>query len=84
MRKLRLQLENLAVESFETDRAPGFTGTVQGLQEEDAFPAASAPNPCLPETYLTCPRRRTEYASCVANCECTNGLRACLAGPDTV
>jgi hypothetical protein len=83
MRKLRLELENLAVESFETDRASGFAGTVQGRQGEDPFAAASAPNPCLPATLLTCPRRNSEYASCIVNCECTNGQRACLPGPDT-
>lgn len=83
MRKIRLQLDTLAVDSFDTGRAPGLAGTVQGRQD-DVHPAASAPNPCLPETLLTCPRRNSEYASCIVNCECTNGVRACLPGPGTL
>ena len=80
MQKIRLELDALAVESFETGEA-GFTGgTVRANQ--DPLAAASAPNPCLPETYLTCPRRQPLYASCVANCECTTGIRACLVRPD--
>lgn len=81
MRKIRLELDTLAVDSFETGAARSITGTVRG--REDAALAASAPNPCLPDTYLTCPRRQTNYASCVAVCECTNALRACLPGPVT-
>ena len=73
MKKLGLELDNLAVESCETDGAPRPQGTVRAAE-------ASAPDPCLPDTYLTCARRQTLYESCVANCECTNGLRACI-GP---
>lgn len=73
MRKIRLELDGLSVESFATDPAEARFGTVHGAEQ------ASAPNPCIPETFLTCPRRQTNYASCVANCECTNGVRACIA-----
>jgi hypothetical protein len=38
MKKLRLDLENIAVESFETDRAPAAGGTVRGY--------ASIAQPC--------------------------------------
>jgi len=75
MNKIRLKLDALAVESFQTDAAPSPAGTVHGA-------AATTPeSPCIPETFFTCPRRRTEYNSCVANCECTNGLRACIGMP---
>ena len=84
MRKIHLELDALAVESFETGRFPAYTGTVQGRQDDGALPAASAPNPCLPDTLLTCPRRNSEYASCVVDCECTNGQWRCLPGPDTL
>lgn len=79
MQKIRLELDALAVESFETGEA-GFTGGTVRANQDPLAALASAPNPCLPETYPTCPRRQTLYASCVANCECTNGIRACL-GP---
>lgn len=81
MQKIRLELDTLAVESFETGEARSAAGTVRANQDPLAA-MASAPNPCLPETFLTCPRRQTNYASCVANCECTNGIRACLPQPD--
>lgn len=75
MKKLGLEIDGLSVESFATETAPRAEGTVHAAD-------ASAPNPCLPETSFTCARRQTLYNSCVANCECTNGLRACI-GPQT-
>jgi hypothetical protein len=76
MNKIRLELEMLAVDSFVTEAAEPGVGTVHARQ------AAATGSACLPETLLTCPRRQTNYASCVANCECTNGLYACLPRPE--
>jgi len=70
-KKLEMDIDRLNVQSFATEAPPPPRGTVHGAE-------VSAPDPCLPDTAFTCARRQTLYASCVANCECTNGLRACI------
>jgi hypothetical protein len=74
-RKIHLKLEALAVDSFETGTEPKGTGTVRGLA------ATSPADPCFPPptALQTCARKQTNYASCVAYCECTDMYRACLA-----
>ena len=66
MRKIKLQVEQLAVESFETSVAGG-RGTVMGAQVEDR---AVAPYP-NPGTYPECPSPLcvdTPLASCDGSC----------------
>lgn len=73
-KRVRLELGALAVDSFQTGAGPAENGTVHGLA------AIGAPNPCVPQTVIqTWARKQTQYASCVACCECTDGLRACIA-----
>jgi len=73
-RKIRLEMDALAVDSFDTGGEAKENGTVHGLD------AVSAPNPCIPQTVIqTCARKQTQYASCVAYCECTDAIRACIA-----
>jgi hypothetical protein len=71
-RKLRLRLDALTVDSFEPGAAAPRNGTVHGQE------AITAPN-CPAQTVIqTCARKQTYYASCVAFCECTDAIRACL------
>lgn len=76
MRKIRLKLDALSVESFQTAEAPTGTGTVRARQEGDELQAATDFLEC-PRTGGTCPRRLSEYASCVVYCECTDARVRC-------
>ena len=72
MRKISLKLESLAVESFATDEPGSGQGTVHAHVTENDF--------CLSANNAqTCARRRSDYASCVVDCECTNRYVRCLA-----
>ena len=72
MRKIQLNAESLAVESFHVDEpAPG-RGTVNAHFTSVADPCTSA------DDALTCARRRTDYASCAVVCECTIQGQKCL------
>ena len=59
MRKLKLDLEKLDVQSFETAREPRDAGTVQGQNVTD---------PAGPCTYDTCGYFCTQKGSCVETC----------------
>ena len=72
-RKLRLRLDALVVDSFELGAAARMDGTVHG---REAITVTTCP---LVQTAIqTCARKQTHYASCVAFCECTDAIRACL------
>ncbi|HEX2079592.1 MAG TPA: hypothetical protein VHG08_17835 [Longimicrobium sp.] len=67
MRKVKLQVEQLAVESFETSAARGW-GTVVGRADADG---AVAPHPGA-DTYPECPSplcQDTPLASCNGSCQ---------------
>lgn len=64
MRKLRLELDELSVQSFETQRRAGGVGTVHGRGMDFQVEAITAPPPATD----TCPQV-TYCASCVATCE---------------
>lgn len=66
MRKLKLEIEELAVESFEVERDRGTAGTVRGLAFGDAADAGAVAI-TVPVTN-TCPQV-TYCASCVATCD---------------
>lgn len=65
MRKIRLKIESLAVESFDTGEVQDLRGTVRAYFTTPQDPCTSA------DDALTCARRRTDYASCDVQCECT-------------
>ncbi|HEX8905880.1 MAG TPA: pinensin family lanthipeptide [Longimicrobiaceae bacterium] len=70
MRKLRLDLDELAVESFETQRSAGHAGTVKG-REIDAADDGDIIGTIIILTQ-TCPIV-TWCASCVATCDSCDG-----------
>lgn len=72
MRKIHLKVESLAVESFETAAPIAGEGTVRAYFTTPQDPCTSADNA------LTCARRRTDYASCNVQCECTIQGQKCL------
>lgn len=72
MRKIRLQIDSLAVESFATDEPVLGLGTVRAHFTTPQDPCTSA------DDALTCARRRTDYASCQVQCECTIQGQKCL------
>lgn len=84
MHKVRLNLDALAVESFQTDTARATRGTVQGNQEEDAGVFAVTQIGTLCQTYRCV---RTEWyscavefslpASCQGGCDCTQAGSPC-------
>jgi len=81
MKKIRLDVETLSVESFATAAADPHEGTVHAHQEDSVDICASVNlcasiQICVPQQSTA--RRASNYASCIANCECTNGLRACI------
>jgi hypothetical protein len=77
MRKIRLNVEALAVESFEIDEPASGRGTVRAY-------ITTINDPCTSANYeATCARRRTDYASCDVVCECTIRGEKCW-NPDTV
>ncbi len=69
MQKIRLELEKLAVESFELAPASAAAGTVQGHQASirlQCVPTAICP------TDFSCAVDRTDPASCQYGCDCTH------------
>ncbi|HYW10918.1 MAG TPA: hypothetical protein VE871_03150 [Longimicrobium sp.] len=70
MRKIRLMLDALAVESFQTAKVSEHHGTVQGH-------GASFVEKCLATGVASCPRAMTQDWSCVYACECTDAQYEC-------
>lgn len=68
MRKIKLQLDALAVESFATAIISAERGTVDARQ--DTFL-------CRTGDGMTCPRARSDYLSCVEYCRCTDAQGKC-------
>jgi hypothetical protein len=79
MRKIRLDLGRLSVDSFETASAPTADGTVHGHAAEGAAAAATiaCTQFCSVQCTDTCALKNTEYASCQVNCGCTRLGMAC-------
>ena len=75
MRKIRLDIEELVVESFGTADGKGGNGTVQGHGfTQFAGCVGSADSNCA--TCLEgCPR---DTMTCFASCRMTNGYQACI------
>lgn len=73
MRKLRLDLEQLAVDSFGTGEARG-VGTVRARAETDPQPIDDGGVVAITATmWQTCPftcQGDTCYITCVTNCSC--------------
>ncbi|HEX8695610.1 MAG TPA: hypothetical protein VF746_24565 [Longimicrobium sp.] len=91
MRKLKLSLEALEVESFDTSSLPAEPGTVRGHGDPDAWngeigeeEAITTPpseyRSCNGTCYDTCPI--SCYGSCVHTCEsnCTRNWTICPTG----
>jgi hypothetical protein len=76
MRKIRLELEDLAVESFATDAADGRTGTVRGndLSIQCATQYTGQPDcpGCQVSGAATCVYCQADTETC-QNCSWTNG-----------
>jgi hypothetical protein len=71
-KKIRLTLETLTVDSFETGATAKSEGTVHALQ-------ISTPDPCLSaDDGKSCAQLQTRYESCYLNCECTNQFELCI------
>jgi hypothetical protein len=76
MRKLTLDIDALEVDTFNLDPESSERGTVDGNAEtgpvvcSGTCPTGSFP--CSLNDAQTCARRRTDYASCYLDCECTN------------
>lgn len=73
MSKIRIDIDAIVVESFPTEEAESERGTVRGhdsVAESSFF--------CSANDAQTCARRRTDYASCQVDCECTNRYERCL------
>jgi hypothetical protein len=68
MRKIRLKLDTLAVESFETDATQTGAGTVRGHDQITTIPETER---------FTCKWGRTDYDTCMVQCECTNRQIRC-------
>lgn len=71
MRKIHLNVESLAVESFHTDEPVTDRGTVHAHVTDGDFCTSA-------NDAVTCARRRTDYASCAVVCECTIQGQKCL------
>lgn len=87
MRKLKLEIEELVVDSFATDTAESrFTGTVRARADygADAEPVEEEPAPEPATATCTCPQV-TYCASCVNTCDacthstCHSGAPVCCA-----
>lgn len=68
MNKIRLELEKLTVDSFETDATRTGAGTVRGHDQVTTLPASE---------YFTCKWGQSGYDTCVVECECTNRFKRC-------
>lgn len=87
MKKIRLDVDTLSVESFATAAADADEGTVHAHQEAsvDFCPSVNvcaSVQICVPQQSTA--RQMSNYASCVARCECTDGLRACIGLNTTI
>ncbi len=81
MKKLRLELDNLQVESFATDRGEGDRGTVEGhisTRCTGGGMTCDAGNTCGDNA--TCGQNATCYVSCNGSCPnpCTNENSYCF------
>lgn len=75
MKKLRLEIDELAVESFEVAKAPGEKGTVRG--EQQTF--TCQPETCIDYTCVGngCPTfdpTCDQYVSCMNTCQTCNAV----------
>jgi len=82
MKKIRLDVETLSVESFTTAAADPEEGTVRAHQQASvdfclSVNACASVQICAPQQSTA--RQASNYASCAVNCECTNRLQACIA-----
>ncbi|HEX6040118.1 pinensin family lanthipeptide [Longimicrobium sp.] len=73
MRKIQLNLDTLAVESFETNAVPAARGTVEGRQDEAVVFAITDLCQTLrcPTQYYSCAVQQSAPASCQYGCDCT-------------
>jgi hypothetical protein len=82
MKKMRLALDALAVESFATERASAGSGTVHGRGMDASYPIACDPpsdsmDPFLDTCqYATC-AGSTCWQSCNGTCNCGGGSAGC-------
>lgn len=68
MNKIRLELDALAVDSFETGATHRGAGTVRGHDQVTTTPQTGG---------FTCKWDLSGYETCVVECECTNRFRRC-------
>lgn len=82
MRKLTLNLDELQVESFETDAVRAARGTVEG-NEEYTYYCGSVEFGCRTPGYASCDATRCKACSseptCEVSCNATCGFTACCA-----
>jgi len=76
MRKIRLNIDDLAVESFKTAGAEGKAGTVRGngWTELEGCAVSDGASACA-TCDGGCPR---DTSTCFASCRMTNGYRVCI------
>ena len=92
MQKLRLDLDELTVESFDTARTEGEKGTVHAAENVYCCYccccpccctcAATCPNTCAYSCYGTCYGYTCEYDSCGGSCYCLDTNYYSQCGPD--
>jgi hypothetical protein len=76
MRKLRLDLEELNVESFDTDDAAAARGTVMG-NEEFSWSCLTDDAGCRTPGYASCDHTRCQWCSSHPTCAPTCNFTAC-------
>jgi len=81
MKKLRMELDDLQVESFATDRGDGDRGTVEGHVSAQCSAGAftcNGGNTCVEGA--TCGNNESCYVSCNGSCPypCTNEVSYCF------
>ena len=69
MRKIALNVDALAVDSFQTAAATASVGTVRAYDDEAAGAVSQFCTRLC--TQYSCPVQNTEYASCQIVCDCT-------------
>lgn len=75
MRKIRLELDTLAVESFAAEAPGAARGTAAGHEQQLTVAAACTHTQ---NDQMTCARRNSYFESCVVDCECTNARFRCI------
>jgi hypothetical protein len=71
MRKMRLEVESLEVESFLAEGKVVQEGTVHAQE-------ATVPCPMQTLAVSMCARQGSYYETCVVDCECTNRIVRCI------